>query len=96
MKIKTLLNLLFCLILLNCSSEDNNPEPTENIFNGDIIVNSQAEVDLLEIYTEITGDLRIETSLNSTDIINLSIFSDLTEIGGDFILENPLCILIEI
>lgn len=88
MKIKNLLSSLLCLILLNCSSDNDNSEPTENIFNGDIVVSSQAEVDQLEIYTKITGDLRIETVLSSTDIINLSVFNNLTEIGGDFILEN--------
>ncbi|GEM_PF-4555533 len=66
-------------------------EDGSRVFDGGIRVNTQAEVDALESYTEITGELVIGLDASVNDITDLSKFSELTRIGGRVLIQrNPL------
>ena len=67
----------------------------EKIFDGDVLLTSQAEVDEFGDmrYTEITGDLGIGDSNDPSSITNIDALSDLSVVGGELIiLLNPLLV----
>jgi len=72
--------VIVCLLVLIILSESN----AQNIFTGDVLLETQAEVDSFGAnnYTEITGNLEIgqTSSSNVTDLTPLVL---LTSIGGD-------------
>ncbi|MEJ6791383.1 MAG: hypothetical protein QNK89_01220 [Lacinutrix sp.] len=105
MKNKTLLKffLLLCvtpLILISCKDdEDSSPTqegPTQKIFNGNVVLSSQAQVDDFahENYNIIDGDLLIGFQASSTQTSNITDLSELisiTSIDGSLnISNNPI------
>lgn len=86
---QTPLYLLYFILIFSCSSNENN-EPESAIFEGDIIIHSQNDIDALnnKRYTHITGDLKILTEYSFTEAIDLSIFNNLITVEGNLAIEN--------
>ncbi len=80
---KKLLVLILIYSLISCSS-DSPTEISENIFTGDVSLNTQEEVDSFgsNNYTEIIGDLYIGDPNFVTDINSLEILSTLQKVGN--------------
>jgi len=81
--------ILFGLVSCSDGSDDSDSSegPTETkIFLGDIILNTQEEVNVFgaENYTRITGNIDIGLPNNQSNISDLSPLSSLTSVGGDF------------
>jgi len=94
-RILLLLTMLF--LVLGCSSNDDTespPPPPENIFEGNVLLTSQQEVNDFgaEQYTEITGILGINDGFNleDQDIVSLAPLSTLTRTGNIRIDTSPL------
>ena len=81
-----LLTILFFIFLFSCTN-NSSLESTENIFNGDVNLITQAEVESFgsNNYTEITGELNIGGANFGTDITNLEYLSSLNTVGGLYI-----------
>lgn len=80
--------ILVFAVLFSCTTDESTSEPIANIFEGDVILISQAELDdfgAME-YTEITGSLRII----SEAINSLQALSTLNTIGGHLGIEGTL------
>ncbi|MFY0608547.1 MAG: fibronectin type III domain-containing protein [Cyclobacteriaceae bacterium] len=60
----------------------------DNVLEGGLRVNTQAEVDALPQYTKITGELVVGLDAATNDITDLSKFSKLSEIGGRLIIQR--------
>lgn len=94
MKIKKTLKLIvLSLHIISCQTDDSNVinSEEENIFNGNVTVNSQ--IDVLELgkknYTKITGNLLLTNSYNdTTKIHDLRPLKSLKELGSLIILSN--------
>lgn len=84
---QTFIVLIAVLALQSCSEESTNnfEEITENIFEGDVELKSQIEVDDFGAnkYTRINGNLTIESEYNLVSIDNLSPLKDLNYISGN-------------
>ena len=68
-------------------------EQIEKVFEGDVVLTSQKEVDDFgdNNYTEISGSLEIRDSNNPSTIVDLSSLNSLSSIGADLILyENEI------
>lgn len=94
---KVLAICLISILFVACSSDDSaTPEEeneqeemnTENVFEGDVILINQAEVDafVLNNYTEVNGSLQIGENIfnEPNNIDNISGFVTLTKVTGDF------------
>ncbi len=75
MKALFLFLLMILFLQINISAQ---------VFNGDLELTTQAEIDNFN-YTSITGDLTIDEATLS-NITNLNGLSELTSIGGEFII----------
>lgn len=80
---KTTLTFLCILFMISCSTDDAFQEA--NIFEGNLTLNTQAEVDFIGSmgYTEITGYLSIQSS--GSPITSLEALNTLTKVGGAFL-----------
>ncbi len=78
--------LLCALCIVSCSTDDTIQE--SNIFEGDLTLNTQAEVDFIGSmgYTEITGYLSIQSS--GSPITSLEALNTLTKVDGVFLSIN--------
>lgn len=88
---------LISILIFGCSSDDDSStvtQPQANIFEGNVVLTSQAEVDAfgLERYDEIEGSMIIGfSSLEETNITNLNALNSIESIQyGLTIKNNPL------
>jgi hypothetical protein len=92
---KKLLLAFMVLTLFACSSEDNQDKPLfecDNVFEGDIQLSSQAEVDAFAAngYCEVKGRLQIGSDDAESDITNVDALASLKGILGSLeITNNP-------
>lgn len=85
---KATLALLCIFFMISCSTDESTPVPVASIFDGDVILISQTELDDFGAigYTEITGNLRII----SEAVNSLQALSSLNTIGGHLGIEGTL------
>src|SRR4030067_314275 len=76
---KALFLFLFVILFLQINT-------TAQVYNGDLTLTSQAEVDDFH-YTEVTGNLSIDEAV-AVNITNLDSLSELTTIGGTLFIFN--------
>lgn len=92
---KRLLLAFMAIMLFACSSDDNQDKPLfecDNVFEGDIRLLSQAEVDAFAAngYCEIKGRLQIGSDDAQSDITNVDALASLKGISGYLeIINNP-------
>ncbi len=95
MKRIILLFISFSLILVSCSSGDDNsplPEDEGNVFEGSIELKSPTEITEFGAnnYRKINGSLTISDIINQENITNLNALSSLLTISGKLsIIDNP-------
>jgi len=86
------------LAFISCSSDDDTNDatipspPLENIFNGDVVLTSQSEVDDFGVnnYTVINGSLTIHDLESTPNIINLNALASLIKVTNYlYITNNP-------
>ncbi len=83
---KLIITLLCALCIVSCSTDDTIQE--SNIFEGNLTLNTQGEVDFIGSmgYTEITGYLSIQSS--GSPITSLEPLNTLTKVDGAFLSIN--------
>lgn len=78
--------IMCCLVNIGCQNDDTNEIFEEKIFDGEVVLQNQSEVDEFGAmnYTSINGNLIISGNFNSPELTNIDALKSLNTIKGDF------------
>ncbi|WP_366519421.1 hypothetical protein, partial [uncultured Dokdonia sp.] len=89
---KNYIALLAFVCIISCATDDPISEPVANVFDGDVELLTQQDVEDFGAigYTEITGNLVISSQLDNPDPITSLVSLSTLEIIGDDLSLNPV------